>query len=73
MSATTSSCSSSEASMGFYSDEVPHFLAVDSFVDRKIIEKLLTKSACKGMLLSSALPYPSTITFTYSQKTVLLN
>ncbi|KAI5322608.1 hypothetical protein L3X38_031680 [Prunus dulcis] len=44
-----SSSSSAAASMGLDSgDKVPHVLAVDdSFVDRKIIERLLTHSACK--------------------------
>ncbi|CAN6559983.1 unnamed protein product [Malus baccata var. baccata] len=48
--AAASSSSSSAASMGldFEHEKVPHVLAVDdSFVDRKIIEKLLIKSACK--------------------------
>lgn len=56
--AAASSSSSAAASMGldFEHENVPHVLAVDdSFVDRKIIEKLLIKSACKGKLLSSAL------------------
>ncbi|RXH85000.1 hypothetical protein DVH24_041768 [Malus domestica] len=35
--------------LGWKDDEKPHVLAVDdSLVDRKIIEKLLTNSACKG-------------------------
>ncbi|CAN6693174.1 unnamed protein product [Malus baccata var. baccata] len=35
--------------LGWKDDENPHVLAVDdSLVDRKIIEKLLTNSACKG-------------------------
>ncbi|XP_034218868.1 two-component response regulator ARR17-like [Prunus dulcis] len=44
-----SSSSSAAASMELDSgDKVPHVLAVDdSFVDRKIIERLLTHSACK--------------------------
>jgi hypothetical protein len=38
--------SSSSASTG---DETPHVLAVDdSLLDRKLIEKLLTNSSCKG-------------------------
>ncbi|CAL8998813.1 unnamed protein product [Prunus brigantina] len=50
-SATASASASSSAApilMGWDGDEKPHVLAVDdSFVDRRIIEKLLTNSACK--------------------------
>lgn len=49
MATSSSPSSSSSASMG---DEEPHVLAVDdSSVDRKLIEKLLTNSSCKGFIL----------------------
>lgn len=43
--------SSSSIGMGMDEEEErPHVLAVDdSLVDRKLIETLLTKSACKGI------------------------
>jgi hypothetical protein len=45
--------SSSSVSMG---DEKPHVLAVDdSLLDRRLIEKLLTNSSCKG--ISCRFPY----------------
>jgi len=45
----SSSSSSSSASAG---DEKPHVLAVDdSLLDRKLIERLLTNSSCKGICI----------------------
>lgn len=39
--------------MGLDSDLKPHVLAVDdSVLDRKIIERLLTNSSCKGIYYS---------------------
>lgn len=44
-----SSCAAASMGLGWKDDEKPHVLAVDdSLVDRKITEKLLTNSACKG-------------------------
>ncbi|XP_059663596.1 two-component response regulator ARR17-like [Cornus florida] len=46
--------SSSSSLKGFDSEERPHVLAVDdSLVDRKLIERLLTKSACKEWLIGN--------------------
>lgn len=42
------SCSSMEKVMGNYGDQ-PHVLAVDdNLIDRKLVEKLLKNSSCKG-------------------------
>lgn len=44
------SSSSSLPSMEFDFDEKPHVLAVDdSLIDRKVIERLLINSTCRGM------------------------
>ena len=46
----------SAVTMGLNGDEKPHVLVVDdSFLDRKIIERLLTNSSCKGIYI--ILPY----------------
>ncbi|KAL6967825.1 hypothetical protein U1Q18_033635 [Sarracenia purpurea var. burkii] len=48
MAASSSSSSSSKTMKGLNNEERPHVLAVDdSLVDRKLIERLLTNSACK--------------------------
>ena len=42
------SCSSMEKVIGDYGDQ-PHVLAVDdNLIDRKLVEKLLKNSSCKG-------------------------
>lgn len=47
MASSSSSFSSASMALG---DEKPHVLAVDdSLLDRKLIEKLLTNSSCKGI------------------------
>ncbi|KAH7537678.1 hypothetical protein FEM48_Zijuj03G0118400 [Ziziphus jujuba var. spinosa] len=53
MDASFSSSSSSSSSKGFTeTGEQPHVLAVDdSLIDRKLIEKLLKNSSCKGIYI----------------------
>jgi len=53
--ASSSSFSSASMALG---DEKPHVLAVDdSLLDRKLIEKLLTNSSCKGIYMMPPLSF----------------
>lgn len=68
MNTASAACSSMRLEVA--GDEKPHVLAVDdSFVDRKIIEKLLTSSACKGtdsihiVIFLVSFPFKTTIYF----------
>ena len=53
MDATSAASSSSSAKGVMENGEQPHVLAVDdSLIDRKLIEKLLKNSSCKGNTLA---------------------
>lgn len=54
------SCSSMEKVFGDSGDHQPHVLAVDdNLIDRKVVEKLLKNSSCRGKLILHSLVYDS--------------